>query len=521
MMSFRKSALLGPVVIMLAACGGGGGSSGGEGIQLVRPSVTVDNLSSGTATVKLSEGGETLSFSSNTTKTFSNQVQAGSGYTLTVTSGACVFSNGSTTISGKNNSAGNFSVSCGVTTGGDPGETDQDDQALRLLGNAETQPFIVTAALQTVDPNTGQPYTGNLLLSQMSVLVNGGPAGEGEAVIHLEAAPEVQKVIRVYVDVSESMVPHLGDIEQALLDLHNHLSGNLNHRMKFHWFDESFVEIVNYSDEWPSAATTFDAKMPPRGSAMKASDILGALRTATTHSGISVSPVHVSMEDVIVITDGLHTMGDEATATESTRELIEGEDIEVVLYGNNAYPGLMEQVTSSVTTISSQANLSSHLISRADGQNDRAGGVRLLQYASPLRSGEHTMEITLNRGDLCINGWSCSRQLAFSAAGFQPRRGTILLTDRESPYEGATVKLKVMSWLDQEPGACSPSGGTYAWSVSDNGVLATPPGADSDYRLLSFPDTTANTVEVVADAGLESCSDELDFNPAEQPEFED
>src|SRR5690606_18665573 len=169
----------------------------------------------------------------------------------------------------------------------------------------------------------------------------------------------------------------------------------------------------------------------------------------------------------VVITDGKHTVSDGSDA-ESIAEQIRGTALTVVAYGADTNLPLLQQVAENVESASNGVQLGDILVEVAEKLRSDTAGVRLLHYATPLRTGDHQLSVRLTRADLCVSGEGCSYTVPFSANGFVAQRGTIGMASEPSPYQYQGIKLKVFPWIDEFLG-CAVQAGGYTWTVEPAG----------------------------------------------------
>lgn len=519
-MQTRLPIMLSVSFLFLAACGGGGGSSsGGEGIQLERPSVAVSGIpATESLSVNLSAGGETLVINADGSSTFSNRVQPGSGYTLTITvqptSNTCTFSNGNTSISGSSTSSTSFTINCGAGGGGG-GTVSTISGPFKMYGwrSGIIAPDVYVMPVSVLDfsgaPLTGATRSNFTFLDDDQEVVH---SPEYSFFVQPVTAGDMPVTVALAIDISSSFSPsEIAELKAAATDYINSLGADVS--VSLFVFDGGVTQLVAYTTNKTTLTTAIAGITEDYSGRDSSTDLYGAIIGAADSRDDGLFGVSPEIGYSVVITDGVHTANNDQPS--STSDAVKYDLVYAVGVGDTINdetlleaiddPGNIKQ---QLVTVSSTAGVGAALDTVHARFQNLAAGLHYVLYRTPRRDGtEHEITIEATPQDPCAvatggaQGEGCIYFWPYDAPAAPLTPQLVFIGNFVQPSAGSTVTYTIPDWL-----FCS-SSPTYQWTVTENQGSATTTTSQAGHVLeLTLGATTPIDLDITATDTVSGCT---------------
>lgn len=511
-MQFRLSALLGPVLFVLTACGGGGGS--GDGIKLVRPSISATGIpATESLSVTLSTSGETLVFAADGSQTFTSKVQDGGSYTLRISSQPastnCAFSNGNSSISGTSVSSTKFSISCGGgSTGGGGGPVSTLSGPFKVYGwnfhkpDSATMAFPISLRDGSENPVTGAALSNFTFYEDSQEVVN---SQEFPIAVMPMPSNNASVNLTLVVDVSQSLTA--SDISSLKTGLKNHINNLPATTSISIWaFDSTVVQLTGYTTDKNTLSTAIDSIPTDPDGRDSSTDLYGAITDASA-SNLYGLYSGGSLGYVVVITDGVHTSNSDSPSTTSAE--VEDRLVYAVGIGDGYDPaalstaiGLAEGAGQTLIPVAGAGDVGNALDQIYSRVETFIGGLHAIYYRSPRRSsGEYRFSGEATPLDDCaaisVEGDACLFYWDYDSATVQASNSLVIMPSAVNALPSQTITFRIPQW-----DFCSPTP-SFQWNLSVSQGSATSTVIDGGQALevntgtgspVSFTVTATDTV---------------------------
>ena len=499
---------------LLTACGGGGDESlrdvatdtddgnGSAGEAIPNPTFavagTVSNLTSGSYTLSLNGGSTVTVNAGDTSFSFTDTFVTGNSYAVVIDSknspDTCVLSNAEGTIGSAD--IRNVKLVCL----GFAGFTLDD------YGISQQNPSIVVGSLLVRDFNSGLPVP-NLTSADFTVLENGADLNPLESFVDAEQVGNANLDLQVVMmlDISTSLlqsdIVKVRDAAKQVV-----ASKPSNQKMEIYTFDGSVNLVQAFSSDpvvLNKAIDSIPARLVDRGNS---TNLYGAVAT-----GMSKIDNFYQLDSArygygIVISDGDDTSG--LTTEAQAQAAVAGRYLFAIALGPlvdtrklAALTGSMDRVYSAAST----TDLSAQLKKVQTDALAQIQGLYRVYYATPKRSGTHTVSIALANNKSCIETEiACVTSISgrFDATSFTDILPEVLLrvTNAVQPSDttqlitrgGASTIDARLRWINVTP--------SFRFSLSGvSGGTPTLTAIDVDTHSLTFPDSFDRAVVDVLD----------------------
>lgn len=460
------------ISVLLVACGGGGGSgssgggSSGNGGDISDGSGDGGGSGDGSGDVGSTsytvstalEAGivlqpQSASVTEGDTATFAVDIQ--SGYALDNIAGC----------------GGDYDAGAGVYTTGPvtqdctiSGSASSVSETLSVNLAAHTitasQPSIVTMVQRVSDRLTGEPVT-SLTVGDFEVLEDGQPIARREAFLDMEPIDDLPYQLKtvLMLDVSSSLTQtDIANVKAAA----EQIADNLLERQEIavYVFDDTVREVIGFSRDVGAIKAAIDSITLGGPS----TNLFGAVVDGFGRWSNSFSLDGITHGALVLITDGNDTSG--LSSLQSALAAKEDRDFFALIVGGavNTDPLVqlvlgqeLDSVTEADRTLASRRLLSVDDFGQIDGGLQQVAsevermteGLYFLHYATPKRSGIHTVEVSIVDNSACLSQEEvCTTSLTgqFSANGFYNVQPELLLSYPEKtlmPGESYELSARV------------------------------------------------------------------------------
>ena len=492
---------------LLAGCGGGGGGGGGSdaGTNNTNTTYTVSGsvigLDNGSVALTLN-GTETQVVNTGASSfAFTDSFIGGETYTITMddsaTTNTCSLENATGTVT--NVDVTDVKLVCLGASG------------FNLLdyGISTISPSIVVAGIQVKDRATGYPMSG-LKGSDFKVLENGFPINALEAFIDAEQIVnngslnlnlKLQAVL--ILDISTSLLPE--DIKNVKAAAKTVVAGMKdNQETAVYTFDGNVALIQGFTSDPDLLNSAIDTIPEDLLSRDNSTNLIGAIelgvQSLNNYFKLDVGQYGYA----IVVSDGDHTSDSRTVADIQTT--LDGKDIFAVALGSLANPTVLEEITGSASRVYSidNASLLQQEFAKIQAEAElQMQGLYRVYYATPKRSGTHTVEYSLVDNQPCgVNEIDCNISVtgSFDATGFTAIIPEVALRAIESSFpadltqnvqsgDALTIEAR-LRWVNITP--------NFSFTLTN--VQGSPPtltSVDATKQVISIPEGFSEaTVEV-------------------------
>lgn len=456
------------VEITVTAEGGGGTYSIGG---------TVSGLTTGILQLQ-NNGQDTITLSGNGEFVFPSVIPSGSTFNVSVLSQPnsmdCVVENGSGSSGGEDIT--NVSVTC--TT---------QSVAWNLVGFGDItlsypEP-IVQWAFKLEDRHTGKPLD-DISIANLEILEDGQPLAVRESFLDLEkvnVGPASTFKTVLVLDISSSLYPEdIAHMKEAIKDLiRDPETGESrireNQTISLYTFDDE-VERLSYESR---NADDLVSKIDSIVGGDHSTNLYGAIREGSSSWDDVFTLDEISTGVMILVTDGRDTTGD--YTKQDALNAVGSKAVYAVAVGSDVDQDTLRDIAgaNNVFNADSFETISQVLTEVQTATESFSDGLHLLYYATPKRSGVHTVTVTaldhLSCGEavgsevLPDNGWSVagcadSADLTYSADGLEEAVPDLVLRGDSYVESGELVLEAKTRWTHAAP--------NYSWSIvsSDGSV---------------------------------------------------
>ena len=403
----------------------------------------------GPLTLKNNSGDE-LSLTTNGAYSFPATLLTGATYSISVASKpasyACTVSNGTGSINGA--SVTNVDINCSAY-----------NIALNGLGIVTNSPSsVVVMPVHASDVTTGRSISG-LLTDDFNVLQDSSPVGV-ESFVDSKPIGDVNYTFRtvVVMDISSSIEP-VNDFPLAKAAV-QYLVDNLqpNQELAIYTFDETVTPVQGFTSDKDALTMAVDGIT--RG--VSSTNLHGAIIQAAGIMNDVFTLDSVVYNSMIVITDGEDTSAlySQAAAKNSVlnKKVFALPVGAAYTPGSLLYSSLIDIFGENQILATSDFNdLNNQLNTARDELLEYFKGLYYVYYASPARTGTHTIDLSIvgnnNSGlDSTVSG-------QFSASGFTSVTPEVMITGDVS-LESSTISWSVETQWSNDPA-------NYSWATVD------------------------------------------------------
>ena len=390
--------------------------------------------------------GDDLSINASGSFSFATSLEGGAVYDVDIESQpanySCTVSNGSGVVGSTN--VTNINVACSVR-----------NIALSNLGITTNSPSIVVMPIHVSDKTTGLSISG-LTTNDFSVLQDGSPVGV-ESFVSSKPVGDVNYAFRTVVVMDKSSSILATDFTAAKAALQSYVSNlQANQELAIYTFDDTVSLVQNFTSDQAVLSTAIDNIA--RGNA--STNLYGAINTAAGNMNDVFNLNGVVYNSMVVITDGDDTSGYVSKAT--AQAAVQNKKAYVVpvgpaaVVGSPLYLSLVDIFGESQILLSTDFSvLESTLNTVRNNLIDYFKGLYYVYYASPSRSGTHTIDLSVVgntnvASDNAVTG-------SFSASGFSSVVPNIVITGATSAYAGESLTWTVETEWSNDPA-------NYTWT---------------------------------------------------------
>ncbi len=319
-----------------------------------------------------------------------------------------------------------------------------------------TQPSIVTMIQRVVDRSSGEPVT-SLTLEDFNVLENDTPIAEREAFLDLEPIDQIPYQLNtvLMLDVSSSVTSSdLVDVKAAAAKIVDNLIQN--QQIAVYVFDDTVRRVSDFSSDKEALKTAIDGITGGGPS----TNLYGAVVNGFNQWDNSFTLDQVTHGALILITDGNDTASsstlDAALAAKGDKDffaltvgseidpdplvqIVLGEKLDAIADTDRAL------ASKRLFSVSNYSEVDAGLQQIAAEVERLTQGLYFLYYATPKRSGTHTVTVSIENNALCSElDVNCVTSLSgnFSASGFSNVLPELLFSGPEGTLRpGNTYQL--------------------------------------------------------------------------------
>jgi uncharacterized protein YegL len=513
-----KKVTIAVATIGLVACGGGGGGGGST-------TTTVPTAPSDPSTATYSVGG-TVTYLSGSQGSL--LLQNNSGDDLTVSNGDQTFTFATKLADGASYrvTAESFTVNgsttgwvCKVTDGASGVISGADvtsvavtcgrDVKLNDFGAYVTDQGVVTLLYQAEDSD-GSPVSG-LTIDDFVVEEDGSAISATESfkdiVPNTDLSYEIKTVLMI--DISASIdATELTQVRNAAKGLVVDATGNSlllpNQQVAVWVFDSNVTRIQDFTNDHTLLQTKIDSITQAGRADPFSTNLYGAAVTGVNQWTDQFSANAVKQGFLVLITDGDDTSGS-STLTNATAARGD-KSVYTVAVGTaisqDGQAALLELGNAGYLTAATFDLLATKLQEAAQDLADKVNSFYYLHYATPSRSGTHTVDLSVNNNVYTGPGYSLSGEFtAYSSFGVSAE---VVLNDTRlnvAPNDTLAVKARVL-WDNASSydylWSTIPSAATVTENATDdaNAVLSGGASAGTDTLTVSTSDNFTNTISV-------------------------
>ncbi|MDI9245376.1 VWA domain-containing protein [Marinobacter sp. CHS3-4] len=482
---------------------------------------SVSDLTNGSYTLALNGSAMVTINAGDTSFNFTETLLDGDGYVVSIDSQSstdtCSLSNATGTVS--NADVANVQLTC----------LGSDGFTLTDYGISQEAPSVVVGSLRVTDLGSGLPLS-DLAGGDFIVLENGTAVNPLESFVDAEQVGDANLALQsvLILDISTSLLPAdivaLKDAAKAVV-----AAKPDNQEIAIFTFDSAVTQVQTFSSNnsvLNAAIDTIPESLLERGNS---TNLYGAVVTAMDRVNNFFRLDNAQFGYGILISDGEDTSG---LATEGQAQAaVAGKDLFAISIGELVDVRTLAALTGSSDRIASAADTSELSAQLAQVQADalaQTQGLYRVYYATPKRSGTHTVSISLadDRGCLSsVEGCVDSISGTFDATGFTDIVPEVLLRVPEAAQPADLLQPVVadtvltinarLRWINVTP--------NFEFQLVDVvGGTPTLTAIDADTQSLTIPaDFNQATVEVLDTVtGLSaSMTFEYDFGINRIPEY--
>lgn len=359
-----------------------------------------------------------------------------------------------------------YSLEDGTLGGGgsDPGNTSGRNYGLVKYGIATEHPSIVTAAFKVYDEVSGEPVNG-LTAEDFQVLEDGVEVPPLESYLDVETVGKIPyKFYTVLaLDISTSLSPEdIATVKQTakalVVDPETGESRlKPDQLMAIYTFAGSVTKIVSFTSDTAKLKDAIDGISEfPTSSSTSLNEVI-VKGMSDWNNSFSMS--QVTYGAMVVVTDGNDTAG--INTTQQAIHAVGDKELYAIPVGSSVDLTAMETIAGAghVFPAGDFSQLSAAFESVVYELNNFEQGLYFLYYASPKRSGQHEIDVSVidNQSADSVSG-------VFSANGFSDVYPTIKLQiDKPAPEPGDVVTLSAKRlWTPSYYGAPN-----FTWTFED------------------------------------------------------